>query len=69
MRILPFAADDPVRHAFLPPTEITFGFEPGTAGGEIASDVTVWEFVVCGEGIIDSVGRWKNQCCCGSVGA
>jgi hypothetical protein len=36
------------RHAFLPPSEISFGVAAGSANGVVVADVTVGEFVVVG---------------------
>lgn len=53
--VLPYAVGEVSRHAYLPPAELTFGIEPGSAYGRIVVDVTVGELAVKGE-IIDSLG-------------
>ena len=53
--VLPYTVNDAKRHAYLPPAELTFGIEPGSANGRIVVDVTVGELAVKGE-IIDCLG-------------
>ncbi|AZR74247.1 hypothetical protein BBF96_13065 [Anoxybacter fermentans] len=54
-KVLPYKVTDVIRHAYLPPAEVTFGIVPGTARGQIVVDITVGEFVVKGK-VIDSLG-------------
>jgi len=54
--VLPYRIGPGCRHAFLPPSEISFGVVAGMAEGEIVVDVTAGEFVVGGE-IRDELGR------------
>jgi len=53
--VLPFKIGGRNRHAFLPPSEVTFGVVPGSAQGEIVVDVTVGEFVAEGK-LLDPLG-------------
>ena len=53
--VLPYSVSEAKRHAFLPPAELTFGIEPGSANGRIVVDVTVGELAVNWE-VVDPLG-------------
>lgn len=54
--VLPYKVSGSNRHAFLPPSEVTFGIVPGSAQGVIVVDVTVGEFGTPGDGLVDPLG-------------
>jgi hypothetical protein len=53
--VLPYRVSNGNRHAYLPPSEISFGVAAGSADGEIVVDLTVGECVVGGE-VLDPLG-------------
>jgi hypothetical protein len=55
-RALPYRVCGEEKHAYLPPSEVTFGILPGSAEGTIVTDVTAGEFVVRQQGVLDPLG-------------